>query len=89
MISHDARLIHSAGCELWVCGEGVTGLRVESRGFDKYRRDVHVAMDNLQRITEAKVKVVPASHVYCPRFYFTLAYSFCRSLFTVMFAFCR
>jgi hypothetical protein len=47
LISHDARLICSTRCELWVCtGAGAdksgrgSGLRVESRGFEQYRRDV-------------------------------------------------
>ena len=34
LVSHDQRLLHGLGCELWVCGRG---LRVESRGFSFYR----------------------------------------------------
>jgi len=40
LISHDARLISALECELWVCGEGASGLRVEHRGFDRYRSDI-------------------------------------------------
>jgi ABC-type multidrug transport system ATPase subunit len=54
LVSHDQRLISKLGCQIWVC-EGAhlgsksavlghftspTGLRVEHRGFEKYRADV-------------------------------------------------
>lgn len=38
LITHDARLVSALDCELWVCGEGPTGLRVDAEGFDAYRR---------------------------------------------------
>lgn len=51
LISHDARLISALECELWVCGEGETGVRVERRGFDRYRSDILKAVE--QRAQEA------------------------------------
>lgn len=48
LVSHDARLISSLDCEIWVCegglvgGDGMegNGIRVEKRGFDFYRLDL-------------------------------------------------
>jgi ABC-type multidrug transport system ATPase subunit len=48
LVSHDARLITSLDCEIWVCegglvgGDGMegTGIRVEKRGFEFYRLDL-------------------------------------------------
>lgn len=40
LVSHDARLISALDCELWVCGDSSSGLRVERRGFDRYRIEV-------------------------------------------------
>ena len=45
VVSHDARLISSLECEIWVCQGGLihedgiegTGIRVERRGFEYYR----------------------------------------------------
>eukprot|EP01063_Lacrimia_lanifica_P027902 TRINITY_DN3982_c0_g1_i1.p1 TRINITY_DN3982_c0_g1~~TRINITY_DN3982_c0_g1_i1.p1 ORF type:complete len:729 (+),score=284.23 TRINITY_DN3982_c0_g1_i1:57-2243(+) len=48
LVSHDARLIIESECEVWVC-EGApalaaspkhTGIRIEDRGFNQYRKDV-------------------------------------------------
>lgn len=48
LVSHDARLIQSLDCELWVCEGGLLGsdgidgrgMRVERRGFEHYRLEV-------------------------------------------------
>ena len=40
LVSHDARLISALECDMWVCGDTSQGLRVERRGFEKYRLDV-------------------------------------------------
>ena len=46
LVSHDARLIVDTECEVWVCEgardveAGGTGLRIESKGFAKYRQDM-------------------------------------------------
>ena len=54
LVSHDTRLITALGCEIWVCegahlGEkastqggysAASGVRVEHRGFERYRQDV-------------------------------------------------
>jgi hypothetical protein len=44
LVSHDARLLDE--CDVWVCegaqdvASGGTGLRVEDKGFAKYRQDM-------------------------------------------------
>lgn len=46
LVSHDARLIVDTECEVWVCegaedvAAGATGLRIETKGFEKYRQDM-------------------------------------------------
>jgi hypothetical protein len=50
LISHDARLIKATECDIWVCDGGADtsefsglaniGLRLEGRGFARYRSDV-------------------------------------------------
>ncbi len=55
MVSHDARLIASTECELWVCDSvSSTGLRVERRGFEVYRSDILAENRRLERLAEEK-----------------------------------
>lgn len=54
LVSHDARLISAIECELWVCGYCPSGLRVERRGFDKYRLDVMQETRRQQELAETK-----------------------------------
>ncbi len=54
LVSHDARLITATDCELWVCGDSPNGLRVEGRGFEKYRSDVMAETRKLQVTAERK-----------------------------------
>lgn len=69
LISHDSRLICSTQCELWVCGgmgpggdKGAGsagrsfGLRVETRGFAQYRRDVQTELERLERAALRRVE---------------------------------
>jgi ATP-binding cassette subfamily F protein 1 len=52
LVTHDARLINAMECELWVCGDGPTGVRVETRGFERYKRDVLAEMAKAQEQAE-------------------------------------
>lgn len=54
LVSHDARLISATQCELWVCGDSPSGLRVERRGFEKYRSDVMRETLRLQEVATRK-----------------------------------
>ena len=54
LVSHDARLISATECELWVCGDHCSGLRVEQRGFEKYRTDVMAETKRQQQRAEVK-----------------------------------
>jgi ATP-binding cassette subfamily F protein 1 len=54
LVTHDARLIAAMECELWVCGEGDQGLRVESRGFERYKRDVLTETARVQALAERR-----------------------------------
>lgn len=56
LVSHDARLISAIECELWVCGDSEAGLRIESRGFERYRRDVMLETQRLQELSERKLE---------------------------------
>ena len=56
LVSHDARLISAIDCELWVCGDCESGLRMENRGFERYRRDVMAETQRQQEISERKVE---------------------------------
>ena len=56
LVSHDARLISAIDCELWVCGDSESGLRVEHRGFERYRRDVMLETQRLQELTEKRAQ---------------------------------
>jgi ATP-binding cassette subfamily F protein 1 len=54
LVTHDARLIAAIECELWVCGDSESGLRVESRGFERYKRDVILETERQHAIAEKK-----------------------------------
>ncbi|CAM9950347.1 unnamed protein product, partial [Hapterophycus canaliculatus] len=54
LVSHDARLIASTGCELWVC-EGGGRVNVHRQGFEHYRRTL------LRDIANAEARVERAA----------------------------
>ncbi|CAM9325336.1 unnamed protein product [Scytosiphon promiscuus] len=54
LVSHDARLIASTGCELWVC-EGGGRVNVHRQGFEHYRRSL------LRDIANAEARVERAA----------------------------
>ncbi|CAN0417386.1 unnamed protein product [Pylaiella littoralis] len=54
LVSHDARLIASTGCELWVC-EGGGRVNVHRQGFEHYRRSL------LRDIASAEARVEAAA----------------------------
>jgi ATP-binding cassette, subfamily F, member 1 len=56
LVSHDARLISALDCELWVCGDHASGLRVERRGFDRYRRDLLAEVQRKEAAAEKKAE---------------------------------
>lgn len=66
MVSHDARLIMDTESDVWVC-EGAssvaakgTGLRIEDRGFEKYRSDVLIEVEQ-QAAAEEKQALAKAT----------------------------
>lgn len=60
VVSHDARLIVETECDVWVCegacnvAAGGTGLRIEDRGFDKYRSDVLTEVEAAAELAEKR-----------------------------------
>eukprot|EP00752_Nemacystus_decipiens_P007516 g6716.t1 len=52
LVSHDARLIASTGCELWVC-EGGGRVKVHRQGFEHYRRSLLRDIANAEARVEA------------------------------------
>eukprot|EP00439_Symbiodinium_sp_Y106_P026497 s920_g3.t1 len=52
LVSHDARLIQAAECELWVCRGGGESL-AKAASFEEYRRQV---LTDLQRRQQAAAK---------------------------------
>jgi ATP-binding cassette, subfamily F, member 1 len=56
LVSHDARLISALKCELWVCGDSDRGLRVERRGFGRYRADVLADLRRREARAERKAQ---------------------------------
>jgi ATP-binding cassette subfamily F protein 1 len=67
MVSHDARLIVDTDSEVWVCEgaenvrNGGTGLRVEERGFEKYRSDLLDEVEAAAAVEERRA-LVRAEH---------------------------
>ena len=65
MVSHDARLISETECDLWVCegaekvegGSSKTGLRIENKGFDKFRDDVLAAIEKQAKAEAREAEV--------------------------------
>ena len=59
MVSHDARLIAETECDLWVCegweavAAGRKGVRVEKRGFDRFRDDTLAEIEQRAAAEEA------------------------------------
>lgn len=53
LVSHDQRLIHGVGCDIWVCEAG-SGVRVESRGFRHYRNELVLAIERRNQRVEAE-----------------------------------
>ncbi|KAJ1632062.1 hypothetical protein T492DRAFT_868961, partial [Pavlovales sp. CCMP2436] len=57
----DGLKLFDGGCELWVCGEGPSGLRVERRGFEKYRADILLAVEKRAQKAAALAEARAAS----------------------------
>ncbi|CAE8602144.1 unnamed protein product, partial [Polarella glacialis] len=53
LVSHDARLIQAAGCELWVC-KAAGELLGKSASFEQYRRQVLADMHKRQAVAEVE-----------------------------------
>ena len=55
LISHDIRLISAIECELYICGDSNTGLRIETKGFEYYKKTLLKETKAQQELMQEKL----------------------------------